>query len=129
MDEMELMWRGKHLLTLEEWQKFALCPHCHNRKCSACVSRPSDLTELEQIERFYMPITDDSEGDDPDTGYIPRKLWDIAIQCCSCGSRHHITDWLEKAMLVPEMYYIQEVVEAMLRAAKKEQEGSLRKTT
>ena len=76
MDEMELMFRGKHLLTVGEWEKFALCPDCHKCKCSACVSGPSGLTEAEQIERFYLTMNDDdSQYDDPDNGYLPRKLW------------------------------------------------------
>ena len=123
IDEMDLMFRGKHLLTVEQWKKFALCPDCHKHKCSACVSGPSGLTEVEQIERFHFPMTDDDSGDDDlDNGYLPRKLWDIAIQCCSCGSRNHIIDWLDEAIRVPEMYYIREVQEALLRAAKEERE-------
>src|SRR5262245_39453759 len=119
MDEMDLMFRGKHLLTVEQWEKFALCPDCHNRKCPACLSGPSGLTEVEQFERFHIPMMDDDSEE-----YIPRKLWDVAIQCCSCGSRHHIIDWLDEAIQVPEMYHIPEVEEAMLRAGKEKQESS-----
>jgi hypothetical protein len=119
-DEWELMDRGKGLLTVEQWEKFAFCPNCYKQKCSACVSGPSGLTEVEQIKRFYIPM----EIGDSEVEYIPSKLWDIEIQCCSCGSRQHIVDWLEEA-IQPEIYYVPEVEEAMLRAAKEEQEGSL----
>jgi len=120
IDDMDLMFRGKHLLTVEQWEKFASCPACGNQKCADCVSGPSGLTEVEQFEKFHFPIED---GDSEDE-YLPRKLWDITIQCCSCGSRHHIIDWVNEAVQ-PEIYYVPEAEEAMLRAAKEEREGSL----
>src|SRR5262245_10206752 len=61
IDEMDLMFRGKHLLTVEQWEKFALCPDCGTQKCAGCVSGPSGLTEVEQIKQFYFPMTDDSD--------------------------------------------------------------------
>ena len=101
IEEMELMFRGKQLLTVEQWEKFAFCPTCNKQKCSACVSGPSGLTEVEQFERFHITI------DDLEDEYMPRKLWDIEIQCCSCGSRQHILDWVSEA-IQPEIYYVPE---------------------
>jgi hypothetical protein len=118
IEEMELMFRGKQLLTVEQWEKFAFCPTCNKQKCSACVSGPSGLTEVEQFERFHITI------DDLEDEYMPRKLWNIEIQCCSCGSRQHILDWVSEA-IQPEIYYIPDLEEAMLRAAKEEKERSL----
>jgi len=118
MEEMELIWKGKTLLTLEQWEKFAFCPNCYKQKCSACMSGPSGLTEVEQSAQFDLAVEDD------DDDYIPRKLWDIAIQCCACGSRQHIVDWLEEAIM-PGIYYFPEAEEAMIRAAKGQQEESL----
>jgi hypothetical protein len=113
-DKRELMLRGKNLLTLEQWEKFAICPDCRKPKCAACMSGLSGLTEMEQIEWLYFS---DSEEE-----YIPPKLWDIAIQCCACGSRQHMVDWLEEA-LSPDICCFLEAEEAMLRAAKEEQES------
>jgi hypothetical protein len=123
-DEWELMDRGKSLLTVEQWEKFALCNNCLREKCVSCVSRPSGLTYDEQLERFYFSLTDDPKEGDPVDKYIPRKLWDIEIQCCSCGSRQHITDWLREA-LWPDGYDWPELHETLLRAVREEQERSL----
>ena len=121
-NEWELILRGKELLTVEQWEKFAFCHNCLKKKCAACVSRPSGLTYEEQFQEFYFSCKNDPDDDDPVDQYIPRKLWDIKIECCSCGSSQHITEWLREALAAEHVDW-PELHEALLRAAKEEQES------
>jgi hypothetical protein len=111
-ERIEMLDKGRRLMTVEQWEEFAYCLDCNHRKCSHCIRETIAIADISQF-------IDGMEGDDLAIFLMayPPQLHDQVIRCSYCGSRRHITDWL-KEMVFPEMYDIPDIEQALLKAAR-----------
>jgi DNA-directed RNA polymerase subunit RPC12/RpoP len=108
----KMLAKGKRLMTVERWQEFAYCPDCNHRKCSHCIR---ETIARADISHFLNAM----QGGDLVLFFedYPPQLHDQVIRCSFCGSRRHITEWLQVSFW-PELYDIPEIEEAILKASR-----------
>ena len=108
----EMLAKGKRLMTVERWQEFAYCPDCNHRKCLHCTRETIAITDIPQfihgMEGVHLALFLED---------YPPQLHNQVIRCSFCGSRRHITEWLQVSFW-PELYDIPEIEEAILKAAR-----------
>ncbi len=110
---LEMLAKGKRLMTAEQWEEFAYCLHCGHKKCLLCVRETIAIADI-HISQFD-PVQEGVDLESFLEGY-PTQLHDQVIRCCACCSRGHIIDWLGLSFW-PESEDFPEIERAILRVA------------